>query len=150
MTVDGNDPKWDKITLSVEEWREASEEIIAEGWDEDNTEYDEEGDRIDPEGEPDVTWTLSDALAMRLALIDTEEALLETEELQYCEHVNPIRGLTFFPAWIAYKCAGEAIEYDWCNGAEIDCSNVWHTMEEMMREAATRWDKNNTTESESA
>ena len=136
--------KWDKLNLTDKKWREASKEILAEGWENDEDCYDEEGDRTEAAGEPDVTWTLYDALAMRAALIDTPEARLLIDEIQLCESVSPVKGLTFFPAWIAESCANEAIEEEWCNGAEVDCENVWHTMEHKMREAATKWAKDNT------
>lgn len=112
--------KWDSLTLTDAEWIQSDKIVLAE--------YGEN---------EEVKWTQTDALAMRLALIDTPEARELTEKLDYCNWVEPTPDLNYFPSSLAVEAAEKAIEYCW-DGAG-DCGNVWTAMEQFMREASRCW-----------
>ena len=119
--------KWDSLTLTDAEWVESDKIVLYES--------DEETDEDEV-----VRWTQTDALAMRLALIDTPETRELTEKLDYCNWVEPTPDLTYFPSGLAVESAENAIDY--CErhyGIESDCGNVWTAMEAMMRKASRCW-----------
>lgn len=122
--------KWDSLTLTEAEWIESDKIVLAEGYTDDE----------DDEGVEEVRWTQTDALAMRLALIDTPEARELTEKLDYCNWVEPTPDLTYFPSSLAVEAAEKAIDYcERRDGVQADCGNVWTAMEQFMREASRCW-----------